>query len=1071
MRRVFSVILKAKSMSKLETSVLSELQSLIIPLTEHIKDRQALLQLAVGNTPVYQLIDFSGTTDTFTIHLLTTLAAYGEISPGRQALWAFLEVIRIRVGVDQQQRIDILRPLVELLSETYHGLVPAPNTSLETIRSTEGTLPPQINNASSYVKVYRRALRERHGTLYLPRFGGVAQDRKYWELKLRKITHTEDNLIISPKIILDKNTKHFPKSGIMVIEGEPGCGKTVLLDYLVWLGGMLNGRLPILLPLYGYDNHSSVEFARSNSTLHSAICSRIEYLLSKHSSEEAVSKILNTIMSKDGIILLDGWDEVPASKRHALGEEIINMARDTRIVITTRRYQDLTALQMKGNTPYLEICELDDKTIESALQDELNYASAGNKLRHSNISRLVEHWHSRSVTVLHLSRNPQMLRLLIEFYDSGRQGDNIPLETELIKHAIAFVRKGRENHAFPQLELLPGGPVLRALGAWCWKVLSDPQRRHGHRELTASEIVPFWERRGLLKEDIYKWFEHLAANTIWFHKIGQGRLFDDPDIFQIRHPIFVSYLAAISLVARALGLDFEVDQPRDGDKTELIADVVNELSRFADSNDKGLVDNASAGQVFRFFGSLMPPPQSVRVEDVLCRLLQSDSPKVSRMAFHLVAGESQARVSTANPRIRQSSAEQIASQIRSKPRAERVSLIRHWHEEARSFRLGRDEDEAIELIRVLKGLLLTPSGKGVPKQRLTAPLTCWAEKDSEVIVRAYALVGQIRQILFFDKNKAPDEFHELLEGRLNLLCPGLPGTQPPLKGYWVDIPAGQYFIGDQQLNQNGRALPRREVIIQAPVNGQAECISTIQIARYPISVREYQEFDAEHKMGMPYDEPSRPKVFLTWFDALLYTRWRASVEQCPGIDLPSEREWEIAASNQHLEDVVIRYPWDHGPMHDVTPKDWREQIQEILQNLDSLILSSLGSSNSWEYGPWLLPLDVNGKEINADLGASLRQSPLGVWDTNGIAQWTYEAALEELNTNLGTHVYSHDRSRYVRGSGWGPGRDELYRCAYRRAFTPDFSSFLTGCRLIWRMNKSPIDPLAESSEINVSSSC
>jgi len=109
-------------MAKLDTALLTELQSLITPLAERSEDRRALLELAVGNSPVYGRIDFSGATDTFTIHVLTTLAKYGEISAGRQALWALLEVVRSRVGVNYQKRIDELRPDIEALSASYHDL-------------------------------------------------------------------------------------------------------------------------------------------------------------------------------------------------------------------------------------------------------------------------------------------------------------------------------------------------------------------------------------------------------------------------------------------------------------------------------------------------------------------------------------------------------------------------------------------------------------------------------------------------------------------------------------------------------------------------------------------------------------------------------------------------------------------------------------------------------------------------------------------------------------------------------------------------------------------------------------
>lgn len=108
----------------MDTSVLVELQRLVAPQAERIEDRRALLQLAVGDSPVYWRIDFSGATETFTMHMITTLAEYGAIAPGRQALWAVFEVIRSRVGVEHQQRIDALRPAIESFSAAYRGLDP-----------------------------------------------------------------------------------------------------------------------------------------------------------------------------------------------------------------------------------------------------------------------------------------------------------------------------------------------------------------------------------------------------------------------------------------------------------------------------------------------------------------------------------------------------------------------------------------------------------------------------------------------------------------------------------------------------------------------------------------------------------------------------------------------------------------------------------------------------------------------------------------------------------------------------------------------------------------------------------
>jgi hypothetical protein len=48
----------------------------------------------------------------FILHLLQVLEGYGEVQPGKKALWAVLETARERVGVDKQARIDLLHSVI-----------------------------------------------------------------------------------------------------------------------------------------------------------------------------------------------------------------------------------------------------------------------------------------------------------------------------------------------------------------------------------------------------------------------------------------------------------------------------------------------------------------------------------------------------------------------------------------------------------------------------------------------------------------------------------------------------------------------------------------------------------------------------------------------------------------------------------------------------------------------------------------------------------------------------------------------------------------------------------------------
>ena len=80
------------------------------------RDRHALLRLALGNDRVYGQIDFTGAAEPFTLNMIDILVQRGEITRGKQALWALLEVVTERVGFDQQQRITALQPTIAGLS-------------------------------------------------------------------------------------------------------------------------------------------------------------------------------------------------------------------------------------------------------------------------------------------------------------------------------------------------------------------------------------------------------------------------------------------------------------------------------------------------------------------------------------------------------------------------------------------------------------------------------------------------------------------------------------------------------------------------------------------------------------------------------------------------------------------------------------------------------------------------------------------------------------------------------------------------------------------------------------------
>lgn len=95
-------------MATLDATTLKELVVFFTPLMLDENKRRALLQLAVGDSPVYYHIQFGTPANTFTVQMISTLEQFGEIRPGQPALVALLEASRAQVGVNQQATIDHL---------------------------------------------------------------------------------------------------------------------------------------------------------------------------------------------------------------------------------------------------------------------------------------------------------------------------------------------------------------------------------------------------------------------------------------------------------------------------------------------------------------------------------------------------------------------------------------------------------------------------------------------------------------------------------------------------------------------------------------------------------------------------------------------------------------------------------------------------------------------------------------------------------------------------------------------------------------------------------------------------
>jgi hypothetical protein len=122
-------------MPTLDTAAQQELLALLSPRLEREGDRRPLLALALGtDCPVLARIEWGGAVEPFILRMVAELARFGEVAPGKQALWKLLEAVRERVGVDVHKRIDALEGIVNRPSE--------PRDALAASRLTESISAP-----------------------------------------------------------------------------------------------------------------------------------------------------------------------------------------------------------------------------------------------------------------------------------------------------------------------------------------------------------------------------------------------------------------------------------------------------------------------------------------------------------------------------------------------------------------------------------------------------------------------------------------------------------------------------------------------------------------------------------------------------------------------------------------------------------------------------------------------------------------------------------------------------------------------------------------------------------------
>ncbi len=641
----------------------------------------------------------------------------------------------------------------------------------------------------------------------------------------------------------------------LVILGDPGCGKTTLMRYLVLnyardraestdlvkqrLGLDEPGYLPVLLPLRSLGAYLKKNFPQDDGTDGHAVMLRflLEHLRAERIGLEA-GFFDQDLQEGKVVILLDGMDEAgDAELRRRVARMIETFActyPGCRVVVTSRivGYSGPARLGEDFTTTTVRDFTLQD--VERFLQQwhrltTLGMSGPGESSENYAVEQTSQLMDAirKNLRLRELAINPLMLTVIALVH---RERVKLPdRRAELYAEAAdVLLGKWDEAKGVQEIAVLPDRPFELADKRQLLQRLALHMHEAQQKEIAAedlrrwlaerfAELLP--DRQGV-RRAVERFISVIQERTGLLVEAG-------PEAYRFSHLTFQEYLAAVEAAERDDYMDYTLQHLAEPFWRETILLIAGYLS---------IKKVAKATRLVRAIANHPEEPEPFHNFVLAAECLRDIGP-------------------------------------------------------------GRIEGD---LVGELRQRLQSELEKPLPAR----------PKGLEKMLAGVTKAHERRQIIFARRTAAASALGRIESGAYG--TGGQYWSMPYGEPKWVAIPEGEFWMGSTEEDQqaNSREKPRHRLHLP----GYRMAITPVTNAQYALYVLATGARPPEHWNG---DLPekgleSHPLMRVLWHEALAYCRW-LSEKTGKAVTLPSEAEWEKAArgTDGHI------YPWgnEFDPAH------------------------------------------------------------------------------------------------------------------------------------------------------------